>query len=248
MTHNFSEYSEFYDLLYSDKDYEAEVAYFLGLLKSHSNVPHRRVLEFGAGTGAHQAFFSKYGLDSLGVELSPEMVNRAKARGLNVTEGDFRSFRYPEKFDAVLALFHVLGYLSSESELTSCFETAANHLDSGGLFIFDFWFRDAVLSQKPELRIKRVSSEDFVVCRIAEPRMIEKDNSVEVQYSIFSKKKNESFWTMQQELHQMRYFSREDIELLSQANGFRLVSMEETLTGIKPTHKTWNVTACLEKA
>lgn len=247
MTQNFGEYAAYYDLLYSDKDYEAESDYFLGMLTKYSARRPSTVLEFGAGTGAHQAFFRQHELSSLGVELSPEMVVRAHQRGNNVIQGDFRTFRHTKKFDAVLALFHVIGYLPSEADLTNGFKTAAEHLETGGLFVFDFWFKDAVLSQEPEVRVKRVSSEDLDVWRIAEPQLLDAENSVDVNYTIFGKSKKDALWSMKRELHRMRYFSIEDIEILSTANDFEVLTMEETLTGEAPSAKTWNVTACLRK-
>jgi hypothetical protein len=46
----FKAYSRYYDLLYSDKDYESEVKYILHLLK-RNGVTKGNILELGSGTG-----------------------------------------------------------------------------------------------------------------------------------------------------------------------------------------------------
>ena len=46
----FADYSRYYDLLYGDKDYDAETAYVHALLARHG-LSRASVLEFGSGTG-----------------------------------------------------------------------------------------------------------------------------------------------------------------------------------------------------
>ena len=53
-------YSQYYDLLYSDKDYEGEVDYVNTLLKENSNNA-KTLLDMGCGTGAHAEIFCDKG-------------------------------------------------------------------------------------------------------------------------------------------------------------------------------------------
>jgi predicted TPR repeat methyltransferase len=74
----FREYAEYYDLLYSDKDYTGEANFVrerLGTLKQGATL-----LELGSGTGRHAQAFSELGLRVTGVDLSPEMVEQARRR------------------------------------------------------------------------------------------------------------------------------------------------------------------------
>ena len=48
----FQGYSQYYDLLYRDKDYEREAAYIDALLRRHG-VLGKNILELGSGTGRH---------------------------------------------------------------------------------------------------------------------------------------------------------------------------------------------------
>ena len=52
MTDVFDAYSAYYDLLYQDKDYVAEVAYVDSLLNMYGK-DVIELLEFGSGTGIH---------------------------------------------------------------------------------------------------------------------------------------------------------------------------------------------------
>lgn len=65
----------------------------------------RRLLEIGAGTGQDRAFFREQGVDVVATDLSPQMVARCRAKGLDARVMDFRRLDFPEgSFDAVYAL------------------------------------------------------------------------------------------------------------------------------------------------
>jgi cyclopropane fatty-acyl-phospholipid synthase-like methyltransferase len=73
----FQRYSHYYDLLYRDKDYAAEVDYVARTLSSVApNV--RRLLEFGSGTGRHGRLLAALGFDVVGIECSETMVAEAR--------------------------------------------------------------------------------------------------------------------------------------------------------------------------
>ena len=55
---NFEKYSYYYDLLYKDKNYEAEADYVkTKLLQQKQNI--KTILEFGSGTGRHAKLLAK---------------------------------------------------------------------------------------------------------------------------------------------------------------------------------------------
>ena len=163
---NFEKYSAFYDLLYRDKDYAAEAEYVAKRIRSI--FPEARsLLEFGSGTGRHGRLLAAMGFDVHGIERSREMVCVAHAasgclfsfsRGSFTCEvGDVCTANLDRSFDAVVSLFHVMSYQTSNQMLRAAFQTAARHLATGGLFLFDVWHGPAVLSQRPSKRIKEVA-------------------------------------------------------------------------------------------
>lgn len=93
------------------------------------------LLEIGAGTGVHSAFFAEQGLDVVCTDLSPEMVAHCRSSGLTAHEMDFSQLDFPPRsFDAVFAmncLLHV-----PRSDLPAVLASVARVLVPGGLF---FW-------------------------------------------------------------------------------------------------------------
>lgn len=217
-TRVFDAYAGYYDLLYKDKDYAAEVAYV------HQQLARQggrcgSLLELGCGTGRHAVEFLKLGYSVCGVDLSENMVRQAVERAARITEGarldfrvgDVRTVRLGRKFDTVLSLFHVMSYQTQDSDLQAAFDTAAEHLNSGGLFLFDFWYGPAVLSDPPAVRIKRMADESRRITRLAEPDIDHVASVVTVNYEIQVELSNRQPVTKLRESHRMRYLFLSEI-------------------------------------
>jgi SAM-dependent methyltransferase len=75
---------------------------FLDLLRERGAAS---LLEVGAGPGHDSLYFREQGLQVLCTDLSPDMVERCKAKGLDARVADFLSLGVsPASFDAVYAL------------------------------------------------------------------------------------------------------------------------------------------------
>ena len=243
----FNAYGRYYDLLYRDKDYVSEAGYVQTLL-AHNGVVRGELLEFGSGTGKHGGLLAANGYTVHGIELSAEMVAEAEiVRGFSCEQGDIASAKIGKTFDAVLSLFHVISYQTTNSQLQAVFHNAAEHLAPGGLFIFDFWYSPAVLAQGPSVRVKRMVNADVEVTRLAEPRIFHNENRVDVHYTMFARDVVSDTVQVFQEVHPMRHFSLPEIDLFAQINGFRRIQAEEFLTGDEPTPDTWGVCVVLRK-
>ena len=180
--------------------------------------------------------------------MSHEMVAKATMNEhFSCQQGDITKVKLNKKFDAVLSLFHVMSYLNDNHGLDSAFRSAAEHLNPGGIFIFDFWYLPAVLTQKPDVRVKRMADDKLEVTRIAEPVMKENSNIVQVNYEVFVRSVAsgdvENFF----ESHNMRYLSLPEIDLFAKNNGFERILSEEFLTGDAPSSATWGVCVALRK-
>ncbi|MEK0445167.1 MAG: hypothetical protein RLZZ399_488 [Verrucomicrobiota bacterium] len=243
----FQAYSQYYDLLYRDKDYESEVAYVDSLLRRYE-IPGKDLLELGCGTGRHARRLSELGYQILGLERSSRMVEAAQqTAAFQCLVGDACTSRLGRTFSAVLALFHVVSYQVSNSSLRALFERSAEHLQKGGLFVFDVWYSPAVYANKPEPRIKTVSDEQIRVHRIAEPQIYPSENRVDVHYTIMVEDRHQGQLTSFQEVHPMRHFSLPELELLAQLCGFESLGAEEFLTGRTPSEDTWGVCLVFRK-
>lgn len=243
----FDAYSRYYDLLYRDKDYEAEATYIRNLLAERGLVTGA-LLEFGSGTGKHARLLVANGFTVHGIERSAEMVAKAEiAQGFSCEEGDIASVKMGQTFDAVLSLFHVISYQTTNSQLQGVFSNAADHLKVGGFFIFDFWYSPAVSAQRPSIRVKRMADADVEVTRLAEPKIFQNENRVDVHYTIFARDVASGAVKVFKEVHPMRHFSLPEIEILAGMYGFETIASEEFLTGEEPSEDTWGVCVILKR-
>jgi SAM-dependent methyltransferase len=252
----FKDYARCYDLLYQDKDYAAEVEYVARMVRSALPVA-RTILELGSGTGRHGRLLAAKGFGVHGVERSPEMVAQAQAASMTRPEpmrgeftcevGDARTVRLGRNFDAVISLFHVMSYQTSDEDLAAAFETAAQHLASNGTFLFDAWHGPAVLAQRPETRVKKVSDDELEVTRTARPTLDVARHTVNVHYDIECRDRLSGATEHFAEDHLVRYLFPEEIEALAARYGMSVSVTEEFMTGRSASPATWNIVYLLRK-
>ena len=252
----FQRYSAYYDLLYRDKDYAAEAGYIARTLRT-AEPAAQKVLEFGSGTGRHGRLLAISGFDVFGIERSDSMAQAARsaqadlaasAKGsFDCKQGDIRTESLGCLFDAVISLFHVVSYQTSNSDILDTFANAARHLRPGGLFFFDVWHGPAVLAERPSVRVKRVEDETTRLTRIAEPELDTMASVVTVRFTMLAESKTDGLLTTFQEEHRMRYLFPLEIGLLAAQTGFTVERREEFLTGKAPSENTWGVAYLLRK-
>lgn len=244
----FDLYARYYDLLYSDKDYSAEAQYVAKHLQKHSD-GIGRILELGCGTGAHAVALATAGFNVVGVDVSGSMLSSALRRlserpelrdRVHFTHADVREYRTGEQFDAVISLFHVLSYQTSNADVLNVLSTASVHLPLGGLFLFDFWYGPAVLSQRPDTRLKEFEDERVRVTRVAQPKLRENDNLVEVDYTIIVMEKDGGRSERIRETHVMRYLFLPEIDFMLETMGMQRLYAKEWLTDDEPGVNSWS--------
>lgn len=250
----FGLYSEYYDLLYSDKDYEGEARYISDLILEYAPTA-KQVLELGCGTGAHAVLLAQQGYSVTGVDLSQNMLDKAITRRtqldreaasrLDFQQADARAYRGDQKFDVVISLFHVFSYQTTNSDLLATFETAARHLRPGGILIFDYWYGPSVLTQRPDIRIKRLENERCRVLRIAEPEMFPLRNVVNVNYLMLIDSLVDNRSERISESHSMRYLFVPEIEALS-SRLFQPLSHYAWMTKRIPGLSDWAALSVME--
>jgi len=247
MEKNFKKYVKYYDLLYSDKDYNKEASYVCETLKI-LGFESGKILEFGSGTGKHANIITKSDYTVHGIERSAEMVSEALITDKFTCQiGDICKIRIQEQFDVIISLFHVVSYITDNNSLISLFESARAHLKKGGIFLFDVWYTPAVYYLKPQVKVKRVFNEEIEVLRIAEPEVLSINNMVNVIFTLFVTDKKFNTTECITEVHEMRHFSLPELNLLAGLHGFECVLSEEFLTKDIPSENTWGVCFAFKK-
>jgi hypothetical protein len=140
-----------------------------------------------------------------------------------------------------------MSYQVSNADLAAAFETAWSHLGSGGLFLFDFWYGPAVLTEKPEVRVKRLENKHIEVTRIAEPSLNAGESTVQVDYTLFVRDKETGGIEQTAESHKLRYLFL--TELQNYLTG-RFVAPEsfEWMTKAPPSESTWSAFVCTTRS
>ncbi len=99
-----------------------------------------RVLDVGCGTGRAFAPLLSRGWKVRGCDLSPSMLERAKAEAgdeVELSVADMRELPVFGEFELVIALNDPVNYLMGEDDLERAFAGMRANLAAGGLVIFD---------------------------------------------------------------------------------------------------------------
>jgi len=111
--------------------------------------------DVACGTGSTAITLAGQGLRMFAVDLSSAMcdlarLNAKKARApVQVLHADMRSFRLPEKVDAVLCEFDAVNHVPHKSDLKLVAQSASRALAPGGHFYFDVNTRRVFQEQWP---------------------------------------------------------------------------------------------------
>ena len=140
--------AEFYDIVNTQTD---DSNFFLKC----ANQIGSPVLELAAGTGRIAIPLLENGFQYVGIDLSPEFVDRANKKTSQYDNlgkmivGDIRNYNLQQKFNLIFIGFNSIFHLMGEDEIISCLTCAHKHLNENGSFIIDmfvpnpkFLFRD----------------------------------------------------------------------------------------------------------
>lgn len=99
------------------------------------------VLELAIGTGRIALPLAARGVSVDGVDLSPAMVERLRAKPggerLSVTIGDLADVPVPGRYRLVFVVWNSLFNLLSQSDQVRCFQNVAAHLTEDGRFVVE---------------------------------------------------------------------------------------------------------------
>jgi SAM-dependent methyltransferase len=96
-------------------------------------------LELAIGTGRIAVPLAERGARVAGIDFSPDMVAqlRQKTNEIPVTIGDMSTTRVEGTFSLVYVVFNSIFNLRTQERQVACFETAAAHLEPGGVFVVE---------------------------------------------------------------------------------------------------------------
>lgn len=191
----------------------------------------RRVLDVACGTGLSFLPLLRRGYDVVGVDISPAMIARARAKAPDVPlyEADMRRLPILGRFDLVTCLEDALNYMLTVDDLREALGGIARNLRPGGMAIWDLntlaqydgqFARDIVIDD-PGLFIgwtpRDVAVEDGV-------------RTAEVSISVF-KQVRTGEWVRSISVHRQRHWTSEDVERLAADAGLRVATVRGVRAG-----------------
>ena len=240
-------YAKAYDILYREKDYDGECKLLEEIFQRFGAKPVQSVLDLGCGTGNHALRLADKGYRVMGVERSADMLCIARRKSqerpsLRWHQADIRAFKLEETFDAALMMFAVLSYQQGKADVLDALRIVRRHVIAGGLLVFDVWYGPAVLAQQPEDRIKTLKTEDGMVSRTSSATLDTEQQLCAVNFQLQCMTGSQVLEETR-ETHSMRYFFRQELALLLEASGFRLLQFGgfPDLDSVA-SEATWNVT------
>ena len=164
----FTKSAEFYDAIYSWKDYATEAELVRGFIEANTHATGNTLLDVACGTGHHAQYLQEY-YRVEGLDLDPELLKVARKRcpGIPFHLADMVDFDLGRQFDAVTCLFSAIGYAVTVEKLNRTMQTIANHLLPGGVTVVEPWLMPEQIIPKgvharfvdlPDLKIARINT------------------------------------------------------------------------------------------
>ncbi|MBN1409481.1 MAG: class I SAM-dependent methyltransferase [Spirochaetales bacterium] len=222
----FKDYSGFYDLLYSEKDYEGECDFLETVFKKYADTG--TILDLGCGSGNHTIRMAQRGYKVTGLDLSGEMLAYAKEKsreaGVDIAyhKGDMRDFSLNTQFDAVVCLFAAFNYVTDNKGIKQTLSTIKKHLKPGGLTVFDSWNGLAVMKILPESRFKIIERDGLKIIRTVTPHLDAASHVCRNHYRMFILE-NGRLVNEIEETHAMRFLFPQEMAYYLTEAGFEVL-------------------------
>lgn len=242
-----SDYAEYYDLIYKDKDYEAECDFLEQAFERFSNTKPLTILDLGCGTGGHAIPLARRGYKVTGVDVSEPMIiiacEKAKREGLDISFHvvPMEQMELHTQFDAAISMFNAINYVILDEALERAFRNVRRHLIQGGLFLFDFRNGITSLRSYSPLRLKWVEDGARRLLRISQTELDAMEHLFHTTYTCLVFDGNRVIRQFQDE-HLVRFlFPKEVKRYLMEAN-FELMNLCRFLDLDAPaSEEDWNI-------
>jgi len=163
----FTKTAEFYDAIYTFKDYKTEAEKLRALIKQHKQSQGNSLLDVACGTGKHLSFLREH-YDVEGVDLDENLLAIARQSNPGVTfhHANMLDFDLGRRFDIITCLFGSVGYVKAPERLRQALGNMIRHLEPGGVLIVEPWITPEAFQEgrlhplfvdEPELKIARMN-------------------------------------------------------------------------------------------
>jgi ubiquinone/menaquinone biosynthesis C-methylase UbiE len=223
----FSKSAQWYDAIYSFKDYQQESDAVISLLK-REHPQAKTLLDVACGTAEHDKYFSRsYQVD--GLDLNPEFIEIASQKNpqSQFFVADMMDFELNKKYDIILCLFSSIGYVKTLNNVVNTLICFKKHLNKGGILVVEPWFTPETWKADNPVHMLTAEIGDAKICRM---NISEREGAVSIinfHYLLGSSKGITHFM----ERHELGLFSVDEMKNAFSRAGFNASYDPEGLTG-----------------
>lgn len=228
--------SEYYLDLYKHRDGKDAAKIISLLFKNIRLSKGSRVLDLACGNGRHSVFFARKGLDTLGIDLSENLIAQARKMASKIKSPyssrlsfeirDMRKLSHLNEFDLVVNLFSSFGYFESDSENEMVISGVSNSLKSGGFFLFDFLNTGSLKKNLVPVTISGIEGNTVVQVRQIDNGFVKKE-------ILIIEKSPDGKMCRRDYNERIKLYSRDDFVRMFTANGLKIVKTFGDYEGTK---------------
>lgn len=204
----YKDLAKYYDLVYSDKDYEEEVREIKDIISEWKESNGNKLLDAACGSGRHLKYLSN-DFACTGLDLNEKILEIAEERlgDVKLIQADMTDFSLEEKFDVITCLFSSIGYVKTYKKLRKTVENFVDHLKEGGVVIIEPWLTKDLYNEG-SVHMKTFDGEGTKVARVSYSGREGDLSKVEMHYLVGEEGAGIKHF---KEIHKLGLFEREEI-------------------------------------
>lgn len=227
---SYGDFAVLYDQLMYDVDYKEWFEYIEKILKKHKKNP-KNILEMACGTGNLTEYFCKSDYNVTCFDLSEEMLTVAYSKlseynNVNILKQDMINLDLNnKKFDAIISACDSINYITRDDDLLKVFKNVYDHLENGGIFIFDI---------NSYYKLKNIIGENIFIqdtddiFYVWDNEFIEDEEICNFYLTFFVKQGNS--YNRFDETHKERAYKNGEIIKLLEKSGFKEIAIYDSFS------------------
>lgn len=136
----YKNFSAYFDTIMDFLDYNKWINFTRDNVK-----PNSTILDLACGSGIFLLNMNLYGYPTDGLDLSSQMIDLCKDKifinhvNCNLYIDNMATFKLDKTYDNITCYFDSINHLNTENEVKEMLDSVYNHLNKGGLFLFDIF-------------------------------------------------------------------------------------------------------------
>lgn len=238
----YEEFAANYDNLTTDVDYKKRTEYICSLFNKYGKMP-TLLLDLACGTGGFSNEFAKRGVEVIGVDISPEMLdvarNNSENLGLDVLYlcQDATTLDLFGTVDGAICCQDSLNHITDYEDLCEVFKKVSLFMEKDGLFIFDL---NTLYKHKEVLGNNTFVIEEENLYCVWQNEFDEDSGIVDIALDFFKETENGLFERSSEYITE-RYYSEKEIKSALHKANMEVVGIFEEMTEKTPKDNTQRI-------